>query len=85
MPFGDISNKENAFEGHALKKKEAAREKEFENAFTKAPQLSEKVWITWFYMSARYHFGLVNYYFFFFITHRWKLKTRKLQFSVLGS
>jgi len=54
MPFGDISNKENAFEGHALKKKEAAREKEFENVFTKAPQLSEKVWITWFYMSARY-------------------------------
>ena len=39
MPFGDISNKENASGGLALKKKAAAQEKELENGVQKVTQL----------------------------------------------
>ena len=39
MPFGDISNKENALGGLALKKKAAAQEKELENGVQKVTQL----------------------------------------------
>jgi len=41
MPFGDISNKENALGGLSLKKKAAAQEKELEN-FQEVTQLTEQ-------------------------------------------